>query len=368
MTIKDGLISIRPREIAGSRTLNRYNFQINWSLCKLLDIHESKNDYLFIFDYHEDLIIMESESDPQQINFYQIKGKRGKQWTLSELIKAGQDKEGNPLLSIIGKLYECKEKFTETKSLNFVSNACFNVKMEDGDTTSIGKDKICIIELKPKEKEKIRNAIKKELSLEDEPSFEDIIHLNVTPLSLDQSDMHARGKLVEFLDKKYPENQGKLPISVIYNHLFKEVERRTSIYNPINTFDDLVKEKGIGKTLFESWLESMFLSKDFVKMWENINSELRSENWSFGKRRNLQVSFHNYEIDSKNPNNEIIKTIRKNITKVLLKVDQEEDGETNLSLSQYLDYVLSKYKENPVEQTLYDDQYIKAIILVECYV
>lgn len=367
MSLKDNLISNKPREIAGARTLNRYNFQVNWSLCRLLDTHESQNDYLFIFDYHEDLLIMESESDPKQINFYQIKGKRGKQWNIGELIKTKKDKEDNPLLSIIGKLYACKEKFPNTTSLNFVSNACFNVKIEEKDSLSQIKDKICIIELNSKEKEKISKVLKEEFSLEDEPIYEDITFLEVTPLSLDESDVHTRGRLLDFLDNKYPENQGKLPVSVIYNHLFKEVQRRTSIYNPINTFDDLVKEKGIGKTLFDSWLDNMFLYKNFGEMWEDINSELRDEGWNFGERRKLKASFNNYEIDSKNPNNEIIKLIRKTITKVILDIDSEK-GDNNLSLSQYIELVKSRYNENPVEQNLYNEQYIKAIILVECYV
>lgn len=367
MAIKDKLISNKPREIAGSRTRNRYNFQINWSLYQLLDMHESQNDYLFIFDYHEDLLIMESESNPQQINFYQIKGKRGKQWTLGELIKANKDKEGNPLLSIIGKLYACKSKFPGTASLNFVSNACFNIKMEEKSSPSLSKDKICIIELNSKDKDRIASTLKKEFSLENDPIYEDITFLNVTSLSLEQSDTHTRGRLTEFLDRKYPENQGKLPISVIYNHLFKEVDRRTSVYNPINTFDDLIKEKGIGKTLFDSWLETMFLSKDFDKIWEDINAELRTETWSFGERRRLKATFDSYEIDSKNPNNEIIKLIRKKVSKVLLEVDMECKA-SDASLSEYLNSVLSKYNESPLEQNLYNEEYIKTIILVECYV
>lgn len=367
MDIKDSLIANIPREIAGARTLNRYNFQVNWSLCQLLEKHETGNDYLFIFDYHEDLLIMESEHDPKQINFYQIKGKRGKQWTLGELIKSKQDKEGNPLLSIIGKLYMCKDKFPHATSLNFVSNAYFNLKIEEKNGLSQAKDNICIIELKEKEKEKIKKALKDEFSLKDDPMFEDMTFLKVTPLSLDQSDMHTRGKLVDFLDNKYPESQGKLPVSIIYNHLFKEVQRRTSIYNTINTFEDLVKEKGIGKTLFDSWLDNMLLYKDFGELWKAINLDLTNEGWSFGEKRQLKAALNTYEIDSKNPNNEIIKQIRNKIKGILVDVDR--DGITsNISLGKYLDLILSKYEEHAIEQNLYDNQYIKAIILVECYV
>jgi len=179
MKLKENIINQKPREKAGSTSSSRFDYQKDWSLCQLLEYHNSESDYLFIFDYHEDLLILNSETNPDKISFYQIKGNKSTNWTTDRLIKSEKDKNGNPLLSILGKLYECKNKFElETKSLNFVSNTRFNIKLNNG-LTGISKNEICIIEIADKDKKKIKDKLVNELSINNNPIFEDITFLKV---------------------------------------------------------------------------------------------------------------------------------------------------------------------------------------------
>ena len=160
MPLKDKIVTVKPREKAGSISGSRIEYQKDWSICKLIECHTTTSDYVIIFDWHEDLIVMDSEHSPQKVAFFQIKGKKSGNWTIGSLIKSETGKDGKLLLSIIGKLYDCKTKFDlETTSLNFVSNARFNVDLENK-LSSLAKDNICIIELSQSEKDALKKKLK----------------------------------------------------------------------------------------------------------------------------------------------------------------------------------------------------------------
>ncbi|GAG02404.1 unnamed protein product, partial [marine sediment metagenome] len=72
MSLKTQLIQ-EPRENAGSKSSNRFDYQKNWALCKLLELHLSGRDYILVLDFHEDILVLDSEVDPKEIEFYQIK-------------------------------------------------------------------------------------------------------------------------------------------------------------------------------------------------------------------------------------------------------------------------------------------------------
>lgn len=70
------LVNIPQRETSGSQTSNRYNYQYHWSLLKLLEITQSFNDFLIIFEFCEDTIVLDSSIKPENIDFYQVKTKK----------------------------------------------------------------------------------------------------------------------------------------------------------------------------------------------------------------------------------------------------------------------------------------------------
>ena len=104
MTLNEKLLKSQPREEAGSKTSRKYQFQKDLSLYILIQEHEKRDDYLFLFDFHEDLVIADSSTSPNLLDFYQIKSKDSKgNWTIKRLIRREKDK-----FSILGKLYNNK--------------------------------------------------------------------------------------------------------------------------------------------------------------------------------------------------------------------------------------------------------------------
>ena len=71
--LRDAIIRLKPREHAGSRSADRFDYQKDWAICKLLQLHESSADYLIAFDVFDDVVVLNSEATPDRISFFQIK-------------------------------------------------------------------------------------------------------------------------------------------------------------------------------------------------------------------------------------------------------------------------------------------------------
>lgn len=73
MSSLDKLASIHPKENAGASSSIRFEYQINWGLHRLLQLEKAHEDYVMILDYHDDIVICNSEKQEDYIDFYQIK-------------------------------------------------------------------------------------------------------------------------------------------------------------------------------------------------------------------------------------------------------------------------------------------------------
>ena len=81
------LVNKHPREIAGSTTSSRFDFQKDWGIALLLEKYNSINDYTIIFDYHEDTICIDKDTNDSTVSFFQIKAKKQGNWSISLLTK-----------------------------------------------------------------------------------------------------------------------------------------------------------------------------------------------------------------------------------------------------------------------------------------
>lgn len=76
MEIQKGLLELKPREEVGSKTSSKYSFQHDLSLFILLENHDKLDDYVYLFDFHDDLVKLNSSVNPSAIDFFQIKTKK----------------------------------------------------------------------------------------------------------------------------------------------------------------------------------------------------------------------------------------------------------------------------------------------------
>ncbi len=277
MDIQTSLLTSKARENSGSETIKRYDFQKDFSLKLIIDSYLSKSDFAILFEFHDDILVLDSASNPDELEFYQVKTKATSgNWTTDSLLKA---KEWGK--SILWKMYLNKELFPEhTKKLFLVSNARFNLKLK-GWGKWADKTDICWNELDNAEISTINDSIENELSLTVKPQFELIWNFHVTDLSLLDSQQHCVWKLSGLIETISPGTT--VNSSVAYRTIYDQIKKKSSaIFTEIETiklrgdeFEKLLKLKWITKNEFHGILEAIGVWKDPEKIWLRIDDDLK---------------------------------------------------------------------------------------------
>lgn len=354
-------LKVKVRENSGSTSSSRFDYQKDWSICQLLETHHKQSDYLFIFDYHDDLIVMDSESDPGKISFYQIKGKKSGRWSLNDIIKSELSKDKKTyLLSIIGKLYSHKLNFSDkVESVNFISNARFNVQLAAKEGSD-SKDSICIIELSAEAKQKIHEKLKNEHSLTlDDTAFESISFLKVVELSLTDSATHTTGKLANFLHNRDAKKKYNVPL--IYKVLFDEVKRRTAYSKEITDLTSLLENKALSKRKFDEILDKIGVDKDFDEIWKGVQTALSNEGVLYSTVINYKKQWDRLQLARMSYNNDVLLRVLDDIEVV---TSQKEKGNKfgGMTLMQMVDEVYSSLNAES-KSSPYDEIFIRTAII-----
>ncbi|CAG1064752.1 hypothetical protein BAC1_00317 [uncultured bacterium] len=355
--LKD-IIATRPRETSGAISANRFDFQKDWLVCLIIDLHLQKKDYLILCDYHEDIVVLDNEHEPRTISFFQIKTRKEGKWTITGLLKQKKGKKGEPLSSILGKLYSNFIKFqTSTENLCFISNASYKFKLVE----NAGHDsKIYCSDLIDEELKKIKTCLGLETgmtcSLPENPE----LIFETTPLPLSGHDIFAKGKLVELLDH-FLHNKKHPPVSALYKTLFDEVRRKTAHEGTCTDFEELKAKKGICKSKIEASLGSILSGKDMDELWSEVRPNLVSEGIPALEINRIRNAWQKYEVDRMDPTNDALIKLRSKITTWCKDIQNQKN-----TLKEIMDKVCDLSKEDN-GSLVFTSEYIKAMALLETY-
>ena len=126
VSFADRLIAEPQREKSGETGYERFDYQALWGLALIFAHHGSSDDYAIAFEFHDDIVLLDSEQSPSRARFYQVKTRDKGHWTLTDLYRRKAKKDdaaGGKLPSFMGKLFSNYAMFPdETEQLNFVSN------------------------------------------------------------------------------------------------------------------------------------------------------------------------------------------------------------------------------------------------------
>ena len=356
--LKDKLVAIEPREVAGSSTSNRYDYQQNYGIYCLLELHSEENDYRILFDYHDDIVVLFPAEDPKDLHFYQIKTNETKNWTIGELLKKPKTKITS--LSKLSKLFYDFTKFPEyTQSLNFVSNARFNVNLVSG--KGLVSDIIVLSDLEDKELCKIKDALKKELGLSVDQKLLEKSFLKVSFLNIDEHETQILGKLQKFLSERF--GQDDLPGQSLLKALKGYVRGKQNNESKCTSFDELCKKKSICYSEFERMLKAAIFKKKFQDIWLEISLHLKGENIHYLKINNYKSKCEDYLVERINPLNEIIQEGREKFNEYLL--DESNHYQTLTETINNVKCQFPDISDKIVE--IKDEIFLEAIILVEIF-
>lgn len=364
MQLRETFLTVVPRETAGPRSSDRSDYQRDWALCKLLKLHAGPDDYLIVFDLHDDVLVFDSATDPTRIAFYQIKTKDPGKWTRAQLTACKQGKEGR-LPSPLGKLYSNRVKFPDhTETLTFVSNARIKVDLEAGGTSE-SLSAFPFRQLAQSERLKIEDSIKSEDAACESSHLEEQLRFEVAELSMLDHVGHARGKLSELFEALYPDR--KFTIGPWYRTLDSQIRRRNNCQDQpssMASFGDLQHKKGISREGFSKMLTALGIDEDLEAVWLRVENALIGEGVVFTERLALKRRWHYVEAQRFNPEDLALTKLMERVAVAL--VDVQKTG-APLMLRQLLDAVLDLVRQHPTHAATVPDDDVKALTLMRLY-
>lgn len=264
MPFADRLVAEPQREKSGETGAQRYDYQALWGLTLVFAHHAASSDYAISFEFHDDIVLLNSSSAPTKASFYQVKTKSKGHWTLTELTnrkKRKNDPNNSLLPSHVGKLYSNYAIFpNETDKLAFVSNV--PCQFFDAAATD------CYMsDAQPNVLPELTTKLQAEYPTASATIVDQLFHFVRADLSLRDSSAHIKGKLIEFVHDQLGPTEFN-PDSV-YKTIVEECRLRSKYTGSILNFDELIRRKSITKIQVDGWLKAIELAHS-TPSWNEI--------------------------------------------------------------------------------------------------
>lgn len=284
----DEILSKLPSDIGGSTADNGFSFQKNWALKKLLELEDSGESYTIIFDYHDDIEVLDSDEDAANIDFYQIKTSVN-YWQANKLCQKETDSKGKVKKSYLGKLIKHYLEFEKTRDVYFVTNTF--VSKNHFDSKSDSHDEVLSFsKLSEKVQNDIKSKIEKELGTQINPNCYEHLFIIQNQLNLNDSTDSLVGKVTTFLRKHL--GTSEINPRSFYDAIFAEITKRNDYKEVCHTKEDLFTHKAISKSQFESFINELHNYTSFEMKCQSAMRELM-DGTTFQQRRIIKQELEN---------------------------------------------------------------------------
>ena len=262
MGLTETLVSIPQSERGGEIAQRGFDYQTCWALSQMLEYELDEKNYVFIFEYHDDVIILDDEISPTQLTFAQVKT-RETHWTASALCNGTKK---NPV-SIIGKLFIHHKDFAEySPKLLFVTNASLKLCEKNDGKSCFGAN-----EVKVKYQTSFKEAIKHQVKLDDSSIDLSVMRFVQSSLSLDDHTIHLKGKLCDFLSKKFGDSIA-MNVNILTSLLEQECRKKSKVKSTdIINFSDLISRKGFSSKALNNAIDSLNTNNISKPDWDKAS-------------------------------------------------------------------------------------------------
>lgn len=355
MSTVDKLARTKPKENAGSRSSNRFEYQINWGLNLLLKMEEVNEDYIMILDYHDDIVVCNSDSSSEYIDFYQIKTNISNMWTLGGLVGENKKKIDNSSipdsgLSIIAKLISHVIQFEDSRKLYFVTNSRLAKSIYGASDEEISFD-----QLKPDAQNSIKEKVKKELDDIDDCAFERLVFIQ-NQMNVNEYEQTMLGKLAQFLKRKF---NIVTDVDVVYQNLIGQLRNKNNSENVVADKETLLKNKAITHSEFKDYLTKLTILKGFEKIRSEIIDEI-SNDVNFYEKDSIKKCLDSIYQDLMNYEDDELQNLHSEINNIMSSFAVPLECK---SLWDYTNGIYNSLMQSYYNYRQHDELYIKALIL-----
>lgn len=288
MNAIEEIAKTQPKENAGPPTSKRFEYQMNWGLNKLLELEEKGEDYTIAFDYHDDIIVFNSEADATEVDFYQVKTKTNGHWRLGEIYnpstpddesdkEEGEDdvtkhsKSKKKNLSYLAKLLSHTLRISASKNFFFVTNRQFS---KAGFEKAPKGKLVSFADIKKEKQDEIKEALKKEIE-ELDVSHTENFYILQDQIPLDGFQNSLRGAVSEFLKKNA--GNAEIDADVFYSTLLHQIIRTRNNYDAdIDDVKQFLEKKCFTKSQFSALIKGLSNLESFNSRCQTITTWLNT--------------------------------------------------------------------------------------------
>lgn len=362
MSTIDKIARIRPSENSGAMAANRFAYQVNWGLKKLLELESNDEDYIMVLDYHDDIVVCNSDKNKDYIDFYQIKTNSVGNWNLKAICGKPKQKKKDSKdevevvtnssesnLSFVAKLILHTRKFEDSRKLYFVTNSRLSNKIYGK-----GDEFVEFEKLENDIQIKIKENVKEEIGDVDDEIFKKLVFVQ-NQMSVNDYENTMMGALARFLSDKY---KTFTDVSEVYYNIISMMNCKTKHESSNYTTDDLLKCKSISHTEFRNYLEEVAILPTFKDITQKLLTEIKDD-ITFQERREFKKVFDEIQTVILNYENNEMQTLIPLIRTTMRSIDDIEVD----CLWDYTNLIYDKVVQNYDNYMNHSDIYLKAVIL-----
>lgn len=286
------LVDTPEDEKTGAHARKGFAYQDWWATHKSFELLSmtTSQDFAIGVEIKEDVVVIDSFTNPKQLNFYQIKKKETSNWTINALLKA--DKKVNAQeKSTISKLYSRYLDFkSDSTKLYFISNTQLTLEKKVGDNKEkyFIHDSNFLNDFDIENLKKIENKVNIELKLNNSEKISfDRLHYQRSDISPVSPDLSVIGSVTTYND------DSKLPFKLnnisstcrLLASKFQNLGMNTDFATDLNQ----LKKRCLTKSELLDFLNN--LNENFYSPEDHLRdgiAHLQSENYPFPKLLQLK--------------------------------------------------------------------------------
>jgi len=340
-TLLEEMLKKPQRETAGADTNLRFDYQKNWAFCEMIKKHLNGADYLVAFEYHDDVVFMEPNEEPQNVDFCQVKTKKpSSSITLGFYLARRAAKEGKKP-SILGKMYENFDGIGAGHKVKtiLVSNVPF----------SFCGSNSCATDLKESDVKKIKEKLSDELSDFDEERLNNVYFL-ATGVSLGAMQSYLMGEVSELFKMELGEGHG-VNMHAWTRLVQDEINRKNNIDSEtIISTDDLKSKKCVDRKFLSDTIQLVANNTTRAPDMTLVNAELKEAGWAAVDLMKMGKKISNAVADNTNPTNGDAEELKK-------RLEQLFQSEAPEALPDFLSSALSNMTDLTDGLSLYSEKF-----------
>ncbi|SEO51807.1 dsDNA nuclease domain-containing protein [Mucilaginibacter sp. OK283] len=358
--LKSLVFATKPRENAGARSSNRFDYQKNWAIVKLTELHATDQDYLLAFEFHEDIAVFDSAVDPTSVNFYQVKTTENSHWKLTDFAKTKKGKGDTILPSIIGKLSEQLENFGDlVGGLFLITNSKVQAKLKD-DIDCLTVSAFSLKDICDADKTKLTKKLAIELPGKDWSKFFDLMVFNLQQLDIKHHSEITKAKLSAFIEAVLP--NVKYQIGPVYKAIFDEIKTKNNVETTALSFNELKTSKSVSRADFDKYLFALKNNDSMKDLAVSIAHRLDQELVDYRFVASFKSHATTYEIARMDYDDKQLQKIEQGVFNHVNNY-QSITGK----LSEDMEKIFTSLSKDLVTNISFEPNYIKTIILFRLY-